>query len=132
MSRKKDRTLDWRELSLWIVAALLGLTICILALSSAPDFAPVEVIYSSAEEEKAEPPDNNDKILLNQATKEDLMKIAGIGEKLAERIIQYREEIGGFTDLEQLKNVEGIGDAKYASIIEQVILDEWTASSLSS
>lgn len=133
MSQKNDRKMEWRELFLWLTAAVLGILICILALSSAPDFEPVGVIYSSAEEGPAQSGNlENGKIPLNRAAKEDLMQIDGIGEKLAERIIQYREEIGGFTDLEQLKNIDGIGEAKFASISDQVILDEWTASTPSS
>ena len=52
-------------------------------------------------------------INLNTATKEDLMRIDGIGEKTAQKIIAYREQIGGFSNLEQLMEIEGIGEKKY-------------------
>ena len=52
-------------------------------------------------------------INLNTATKEELMRISGIGEKTALKILAYREEIGKFTDPEQLLEIDGIGEAKY-------------------
>ena len=48
---------------------------------------------------------------INTATVEELMTIDGIGEKKAELIVMYREEIGAYTSLEQLKNIKGIDDA---------------------
>ncbi|MBQ9860422.1 MAG: helix-hairpin-helix domain-containing protein [Clostridia bacterium] len=51
---------------------------------------------------------------LNTATVEELMRVPGIGQTFAERIVAYREEIGRFTSLEQLLEVEGIGKTRYA------------------
>lgn len=53
------------------------------------------------------------KINLNTATMEDLMTVKGIGETYARRIIEFRDAIGGFTYMEQLKEIEGIGDGRY-------------------
>ncbi len=63
------------------------------------------------------------KVNLNKATKEILLGIPGIGEKLAGRIIEYRNLKGGFKDTEELKNIKGIGDSKYKRIKDYFITE---------
>jgi comEA protein len=48
-------------------------------------------------------------ININTAGKEQLMKLPGIGEVYAERIIRYREDHGPFTSVEELIKIKGIG-----------------------
>jgi competence protein ComEA len=54
---------------------------------------------------------------VNTASKEEFVKIKGIGEKKAERIISYRDEHGKFENIDELKNVKGFGE-KIVSIIK--------------
>lgn len=51
-------------------------------------------------------------ISINSASAETLRSIPGIGEVIARRIIDYRNQFGSFEDLEDLKRVNGIGDKK--------------------
>lgn len=62
----------------------------------------------------------NEKININKATEEELDTLPGIGESTAKKIIEYREEKGTFKNIEELKEVSGIGDAKFDKIKDLV------------
>ena len=53
---------------------------------------------------------------LNTATFEELTAIQGIGDQRAVAILAYREQIGKYTSVEQIKDIRGIGDGLYAKI----------------
>lgn len=57
---------------------------------------------------------------LNSATKEQLMTLPGIGESRAEAIIAYRQEHGGFSNVEELMNVSGIKQGVYDRLKERI------------
>lgn len=60
---------------------------------------------------------------INTAGKTDLAALPGIGETLAGRILDYREQIGGFTKVKQLLNVYGLGEKKLSAVSNLVSLD---------
>lgn len=62
----------------------------------------------------------NDTININKADEKELQELNGIGESLASSIIKYREENGKFKNIEDLKNVPGIGESKFSNIKEKI------------
>ena len=56
------------------------------------------------------------KVNINKASQADLQLLPGIGESTAIKIIEHREKNGKFASIEEIKNVSGIGDAKYENI----------------
>lgn len=65
---------------------------------------------------------SSSKISLNNATLEELMTLPGIGETKAKAIIDYRNEVGSFQNIEQLKEVNGIGESTFDQIKENITL----------
>ena len=61
---------------------------------------------------------------INTADLEEFTILKGIGPKKAERIIEYRKEIGEFTDINQLLEVKGIGEKTLEKIKEMITLGE--------
>lgn len=63
-------------------------------------------------------------INLNTASAEELTALPRIGEKLAARIVAYREEYGRFVAIEQLMDVDGIGEGIFSGLRELVCVEE--------
>ncbi len=60
------------------------------------------------------------KLDINLAQAEDFMQLNGIGESKAKAIVAYREENGPFTDIEEIKNVSGIGEGTFQRLKDQI------------
>lgn len=57
---------------------------------------------------------------INTASKEELVKLNGIGESKANAIVEYRNKNGNFTNIEDIQNVDGIGKALYEKIKDNI------------
>jgi competence protein ComEA len=60
---------------------------------------------------------------LNAASPDQLDTLPGIGQVMAKRIVEWRTRHGRFSTVEQLRDVDGIGESKFAKLREQVIVE---------
>ena len=84
-------------------------------IPSIHDIEEKEIIQENQEEIFGEENETG-KVNINTAKQKELETLPGIGPTIALRIIEYREENGKFTNIEELKEVEGIGEAKWEQI----------------
>lgn len=63
------------------------------------------------------------KLNINTATVQELTALNGIGDVLAQRIVEYREKYGPYRNTQDLLNIAGIGPAKLNNIIEQIYVE---------
>lgn len=64
-----------------------------------------------------------EKLNINTATAEELEELKGIGPALAQRIIKYREEEGGFKIIEDLTKVQGIGAMVFENVRDYICVE---------
>ena len=62
-------------------------------------------------------------IEINTADSAKLTQLKGIGPSFAARIVNYRKQLGGFVNKEQLKDVYGIDSAKYSELAKQITVN---------
>lgn len=108
MARKVDIKAEWL-LAAWTLVFCLGL----LAAFGWEQAGTVRT-ERTAQEESLQ--GGTSFVELNTAPAEQLQTLPGIGEVLAARIIDYREENGPFETVEEIMNVSGIGEGKFEEL----------------
>lgn len=73
---------------------------------------------------------NAEIVNINTATKEQLDTLPGVGPATADKIIEYRQTNGPFQSVEDIKNVRGIGDAKFPKCKVGYEYDEYTVRAI--
>lgn len=94
-----------------------------LYIPSIYDNEPVEYISINNGTNIIENPNtlsSSSKININKAGIEELTTLPGVGDSLAQKIFNYRKENGNFKSIDDLKNVNGIGDKKFESLKEYI------------
>jgi competence protein ComEA len=79
--------------------------------------APQEASVQASTEKATAP---SGKINICTASPAELEKLPGVGVRIAEEIVQYREKNGPFKSTEDLKKVKGIGDKKFEAMKEKI------------
>ena len=77
---------------------------------------PLEPEEAEQQTQQLSAPTEEEPLNLNTATQAGLELLPGIGPVLAQAILDYRDSFGGFSAKEQLKEVSGIGEKRYAAV----------------
>ncbi len=94
-------------LLVWAMAAVLLVAVSVTAVSDRLALTPLitETLTTTSTERALT-------VNLNTATAEELQQLEGVGEVLSARIIAYREAYGSFRSIEDLLDVQGVGQAR--------------------
>ncbi len=103
---------DRREKRIFFIALLITMILAVTVIYSSRKTVEVVNVSSTVYVTEEEYVPNEEKININTANEEELQRLEGIGEKLSEKIIEYREANGDFASAYELAEVNGISEEK--------------------
>jgi len=89
---------------------------CVLLLCLGMAISSVSILAQDSD------PAPEKKIDLNAASAEQLESLPGIGPVTAKRIVDYRDKVGKFKRIEEIINIQGIGDKKFERIKDRLTI----------
>ena len=109
------------ELILIALALIISACIVLYQVAKSPQLSPVTTRQNPAETTAVIYEETRaDKVNINSADKELLMGLYGIGEDRAQAIIDYRGSNGGFNDISEIMEVEGISEKIFEKIQDDI------------
>ncbi len=109
-----------KKSNLWLILIIAAVGLALMSGIFIGRITSGARIHIEKNEENSEDAVTSGPLDINTATVEDFVQLPGIGESLAQRIIDYREQNGPFKDVEDLLNVSGIGESKLNRIINYI------------
>lgn len=107
-----------------LLLGLTGLFLCGLLTVYFQDRARPEAVETAAQAPQETFMPDVSPLDLNTATAQELARLPGIGEALAARIIAYRAEAGPFERVEEIMEVSGIGEGKFAGLEGRITVEK--------
>lgn len=106
-----------------VVVITVVASICMNHLDMLDDFVIIEQSEAHTPKPTMKTMDEVPKININIASIDELQQLDGVGEKLAKRILDYREENGPFEVIQDIMRVSGIGDEKFKDMQEYITVE---------
>ncbi len=103
---------DRRNKRIFFIGLLITMILAVTVIYSSRKTVEVVNVSSTVYVTEEEYVPNEEKININTANEEELQRLEGIGEKLSEKIIEYREANGDFASAYELAEVNGISEEK--------------------